>query len=146
MKTKGRYDSASKSEKKRRKKSPQTDVDPMSRNFKSLAKLNNTAAGEKKEIDRNNLLRNVFIDYTAGWNLSEYRDILINPKIGNGTVQWIVNLRERFRNYQNGSPERQGSMSSNHTKHYGFGKPPAWYFAGNNKNILIILIISKMIW
>lgn len=54
-----------------------SELDPMTRNYQALMKMNNTAVpSAKKESDKNNVLRNVFTDYTAGCNMSEYKDLL----------------------------------------------------------------------
>lgn len=121
----------SKSEnKKERLKTPQTDIDPMSRNYKSLMRMNNTTAAEKNEPNKANLLRNVFTDYTAGCNLSEYREVLSNSKAGNGTVQWILHLRQRFEEKINSKLGEKFISVGRHSKYHGFSKPPSWYYAG----------------
>lgn len=114
----------------RKSRQIKSKIDPMTRNYKTLMKMNNTAVpSTKNEPDKNNILRNVFTDYTAGCNMSEYKDLLWNRQIGNGTVQWVLRLRQKFED----SLKRHGkvdiSSKSSFANHNRYGNPPSWYYA-----------------
>jgi hypothetical protein len=106
---------------------------------------NTTAPSTKNEPDKNIVLRNVFTDYTAGCNLSDYENLLHNPNIGNGTVQWIIKLRQRFEEARSENRNRPGTISTTSvkSKYSGLGKPPSCYYSGKcfsfvNFNLLLV--------
>ena len=83
--------------------------------------------------DKNNddcIIQNEFSDYTAGWNLSEYRNLLDSKEIGNGSVQWVLQLRQKFENLKGKNKNREISTSSTKSKLTSYGSPPSWYYTG----------------
>jgi hypothetical protein len=53
-----------------------------------------------------------------------------NPKIGNGTVQWVLKLRQQFQDSKNNNQDGTKTANSIKSNNSGFGNPPSCYYSG----------------
>jgi hypothetical protein len=105
---------------------PKSDINPMTRNYKTLMKMNNTAVPNTKDNGNKNIVpRNVFTDYTAGCNMSEYKDLLSNSSIGNSTIQWVLRLRQNFAESMKKHGKVDIADTSSHANQSRYGKAPS---------------------
>ena len=91
--------------------------------------MNNTSATEVgRELGKDFELRNVFTDYTAGTNLSEYHTLMNSRNSTNGTVQWVLRLRQKFEDHLKKHAKNRDlttASSASKTKISVFGNAPS---------------------